>query len=45
VKTAPAEGKPFDYGRFDVIVEPWPEEELARARALAETGEGRLLMD
>jgi radical SAM protein with 4Fe4S-binding SPASM domain len=42
VKLAPAEGKPFDYGRFDVVVEPWPEAELARARALAETGEGRL---
>ncbi len=36
------EGLPFDYGRFECIVEPWPAEELDRARELAETGEGFL---
>lgn len=36
------EGLPFDHGRFDCVVEPWPEAELARARELAETGEGFL---
>jgi len=35
-------GVPFDHGKFDCIVEPWPEEELVRARELAETGEGFL---
>jgi radical SAM protein with 4Fe4S-binding SPASM domain len=28
-----AEGIPFDYGRFEIIEEPWPEAELAQARA------------
>jgi radical SAM protein with 4Fe4S-binding SPASM domain len=38
-----APGEPFDYGRFDCLLEPWPEDELARARELADTGEGFLL--
>jgi radical SAM protein with 4Fe4S-binding SPASM domain len=42
VRTAPAEGKPFDHGRFDIVVEPWPEHELERARALVDSGEGWL---
>ena len=41
-RVARAPGRPFDYGRFDVVVEPWNEPELARARVLAETGEGFL---
>ncbi len=36
------EGLPFDYGRFECVVEGWPTEELAAARRLAETGEGFL---
>ncbi len=36
------EGLPFDYGRFECVVEPWPAEELTRARELAETGLGFL---
>jgi radical SAM protein with 4Fe4S-binding SPASM domain len=36
-------GEPFDYGRFECSTEPWPAAELARARELAETGEGFLL--
>lgn len=42
VKVSEASGQPFDHGRFDVILEDWPEDELVRARALAETGEGWL---
>ena len=42
VRTRPADGAPFDYGRFDVVVEPWPEDELARAKELARTGQGWL---
>jgi hypothetical protein len=30
VRTHAAEGAPFDYGRFEIITEPWPEAELAR---------------
>lgn len=36
-------GEPFDFGRFACTVEPWPEDELRRARELAESGEGFLL--
>jgi len=35
-KVEDAEGLPFDYGRYEIVREPWPEEELAWARALAE---------
>lgn len=35
VKTAPAPGKPFDFATFEIILEDWPEDELARARELA----------
>jgi radical SAM protein with 4Fe4S-binding SPASM domain len=35
VKTAPAPGKPFDFATFEIVVEDWPEAELARARELA----------
>jgi radical SAM protein with 4Fe4S-binding SPASM domain len=41
-KTRP-EGTPFDYGTFESVLEDWPADELARARELAETGEGFLL--
>jgi hypothetical protein len=36
-------GEPFDHGVFECVVEDWPADELARARELAETGEGFLL--
>ena len=39
----PAEGLPFDHGVFASYLEPFPEDELERARAVAETGEGWLL--
>ncbi len=39
---AAAPGEPFDYGRFECIVEPWPTAELARAKALAAAGVGFL---
>jgi radical SAM protein with 4Fe4S-binding SPASM domain len=42
VKVSEASGQPFDHGRFEVVVEDWPPEELERARALASTGEGWL---
>jgi radical SAM protein with 4Fe4S-binding SPASM domain len=41
-RIAPAEGKPFDYGRFDLTVESWPDDELARAKRVAESGTGWL---
>lgn len=44
-RTAPAPGKPFDHGRFEIIEEPFPEGELLRARELAGTGEGWLAAD
>jgi radical SAM protein with 4Fe4S-binding SPASM domain len=39
-----AEGVPFDYGRFEIIEEPWPEAELVHFRTLAagtSGGEGK----
>jgi radical SAM protein with 4Fe4S-binding SPASM domain len=42
VRTEAASGAPFDYARFDLDTEPWPEDELARARDLAASGEGWL---
>jgi radical SAM protein with 4Fe4S-binding SPASM domain len=33
VRTAPPPGAPFDYGRFEVVVEPWPEGERGRLSA------------
>ncbi len=35
VQTAPAEGKPFDHGRFEIVLEDWPEPDLAWAKKLA----------
>ena len=32
VKTRPAEGMPFDYGRFEIVVETWPAEEAGANR-------------
>lgn len=42
VRTHAAEGKPFDHGRFEILVESWPATTLPRARELAATGEGWL---
>jgi radical SAM protein with 4Fe4S-binding SPASM domain len=42
VKTASAGGLPFDYGRYEIVEEEWPEGELEAARALARSGEGWL---
>jgi radical SAM protein with 4Fe4S-binding SPASM domain len=42
VRILPAEGKPFDHGLFDIVVEDWPAGELERARELAESGVGWL---
>lgn len=35
VQTEAAEGKPFDHGRFVLVEEPFPENELLRAREVA----------
>jgi radical SAM protein with 4Fe4S-binding SPASM domain len=42
VRAQHAAGEPFDYGRYEIVEEPWPAGELERARALALTGEGWL---
>jgi radical SAM protein with 4Fe4S-binding SPASM domain len=42
VRSHAAEGKPFDYGRFELVIEDWPEDERAHAEELAKTGVGRL---
>ena len=42
VRTHAAEGVPFDHGRFEIILEDWPEAELKRAREVVETGVGWL---
>jgi radical SAM protein with 4Fe4S-binding SPASM domain len=33
VKRRDAQGQPFDFGQFDLVVEPWPADELVEARA------------
>jgi hypothetical protein len=35
VRTAPAEGKPFDFAKFEIVVEDWPREEIQAAKDLA----------
>jgi radical SAM protein with 4Fe4S-binding SPASM domain len=42
VRVEAAPGTPFDHGRFEIVLEPFPEPELTRARELARTGEGFL---
>ena len=42
VQTRAAEGKPFDHGRFEIVVEDWPADEIERARELVKTGVGWL---
>jgi radical SAM protein with 4Fe4S-binding SPASM domain len=42
VQIKPAEGTPFDYAIFDIIVEDWPADSLQRAQELAQNGEGWL---
>lgn len=37
VRVAPAGGDPFDYARFELVLEDWPAEEIEAARALAAT--------
>jgi radical SAM protein with 4Fe4S-binding SPASM domain len=41
-KKSPAPGEPFDYSIFELIREPWPEAEKARAEELVRTGQGFL---
>jgi radical SAM protein with 4Fe4S-binding SPASM domain len=36
VKVSDAPGQPFDYAHFEIVREPWPEDELVRFKALAE---------
>jgi radical SAM protein with 4Fe4S-binding SPASM domain len=42
VKVAEATGQPFDHGKFEIVVEDWPADEIERAQKLAATGEGWL---
>jgi radical SAM protein with 4Fe4S-binding SPASM domain len=42
VQVQAAPGEPFDHARFEVVLEDWPADELMRARAIAESGEGWL---
>lgn len=42
VRVEAAPGTPFDHGRFEVVLEAFPEPELSRAREIAKTGEGFL---
>jgi hypothetical protein len=35
VRAEAAPGKPFDHGRFELVVEPFPEAEAAQAREIA----------
>ena len=42
VRVEAAPGLPFDHGRFEVVVEPFPEADLLRAREIGRTGEGWL---
>ena len=36
-KVEEAEGLPFDYGRYEIVREPWPSDQLEWAKKLAET--------
>ena len=38
-----ASGAPFDHGRFDIIEEDWPPDELARAHSVSKGTEAWLL--
>jgi radical SAM protein with 4Fe4S-binding SPASM domain len=42
VQTEAAAGEPFDHGFFRIEAEPWPEQELDRARAVAAGGQAWL---
>jgi radical SAM protein with 4Fe4S-binding SPASM domain len=42
VRTAPAGRRPFDLGRFEIVLEPFPDDEIHDARELARTGRGEL---
>ena len=42
VRTEAADGMPFDYGKYEIVEEPWPEGELERARAVASGAETQL---
>jgi radical SAM protein with 4Fe4S-binding SPASM domain len=42
VRVEAAPGLPFDHGTWECVIEDWPADELARARRVAETGEGWL---
>ena len=42
VRVEAAPGLPFDQGRFEVVLEDYPEPGLSRAREVAKTGEGFL---
>jgi radical SAM protein with 4Fe4S-binding SPASM domain len=43
VRTAPASGLPFDFGRYAIVEEDWAAGEIEAARMVAATGEGWLM--
>lgn len=42
VRVALPPGESFDHGRFEIVLEPWPAEEIERAREVARGAEGLL---
>jgi len=44
VRVQAADGLPFDHGRFEIVEEDWPAEELVRADAVA-SGKELWLLD
>ncbi len=45
VRTQPAPGTPFDFGKFEIVLEDWPADELERAKEVVRTGEGWISKD
>jgi len=35
-------GEPFDHGRYEIVLEPWPADEIESAREIVRSGRGRL---
>ncbi len=44
VRVEAAEGTPFDFGRFEIVEEDWPSDELAQAHLVAQ-GQAHWLLD
>jgi radical SAM protein with 4Fe4S-binding SPASM domain len=42
IRVQAAPNEPFDFGRFEIVLEDWPAEQLERARRIVSEGEGWL---